>query len=191
MNARLITRCAGLAFVSALAVGAAFAGGPRVGVSINFHVPARIHAHHVHDYRSYSVGHVYFAPHRHAHVVYAFPVRGRYVPHVYCGGELVRTGYVPTYDPRYDDYRAGYADVVWDCALAPSYLGITVHARPRWADRRYRYDGDRYYARPGRYDRYDRPRYHHYHDGCDDDDDDDRGRKYRRHERRGHDRDDD
>jgi len=173
MSTRFIVRSAGIGLALALAASAASAHGPRVGVSIDIRVPARIETYHAHDYRPYTVGHVYFAPHRHAHVVYAFPVRGRYVPHVYCGGALIRTGYVPTFDPRYDDYGAGYRDVVWDGVLDPSYVGVSFHARSS------RWDASRSY----------RTYEHRYHDNrtCDHDDD----RRGHGHRQRHHGHDDD
>lgn len=57
-----------------------------------FDIPRRIHHHRRHKYRPYFEGTVYFAPHRHRHAVYQFPVRvGRgwsYREHFYCGDEL-------------------------------------------------------------------------------------------------------
>ena len=57
-----------------------------------FDIPRRIHDHRRHEFRSYFEGTVYFAPHRHRHPVYRFPVRvGRgwaYREHFYCGDEL-------------------------------------------------------------------------------------------------------
>jgi hypothetical protein len=70
-----------------------------------FVVPHRIARPHVYD--RYFSGRVYFAPHRHAHVVYAFPVYTpygvEYEPHYYCGPEL----YVEHPGYAYDsDYRS-------------------------------------------------------------------------------------
>lgn len=52
-------------------------------------VPRRIHRHHYHDYRPYFRGSVFYAPHRHHHRVYAFPVYVdgylAYPLHTYCG----------------------------------------------------------------------------------------------------------
>ncbi len=57
-----------------------------------FEIPQRIHDHRRHVYRPYFEGSVYFAPHRHRHSVYLFPVRiGRgwsFREHVYCDGDL-------------------------------------------------------------------------------------------------------
>lgn len=70
-----------------------------------FVVPHRIV--HADAYDSYFSGRVYFAPHRHVHLVYAFPVYTpygvEYDPYYYCGDELYvdRPGY--TYD---SDYRS-------------------------------------------------------------------------------------
>lgn len=108
------------------------AHGPRVGVSISINVPAHIPVYRVAAYRPYYMGQAWFRPHHHVHVVYAFPVHGVYVPHVYCGGVLVRTGYVPGYDPRYDDVAAGYGGMVWDGALSPYDVGIDLRYAPRW-----------------------------------------------------------
>jgi hypothetical protein len=57
-----------------------------------FDVPHRIRDHHRSDYRSYYEGSAYFAPHRHRHSIYQFPVRvdhgWSYREHAYCGDEL-------------------------------------------------------------------------------------------------------
>ena len=68
-----------------------------------FAVPARIGHAHVEHYRPYYQGRAYYAPHRHHHTVYDFPVRIRsgYVvrPHYYCGGDLYG-GHVAYRGPR-------------------------------------------------------------------------------------------
>lgn len=57
-----------------------------------FHVPRRIVRRQFEAYNPYFHGKIYFAPHRHRHDVYYFPVRTRfgweYRPHYYCRGEL-------------------------------------------------------------------------------------------------------
>ena len=73
--------------------------GPRAQLS--FSIPARIHRRDRHDYRPYFRGDFYYAPHRHSHVLYSFPVYGeygtRYVDRYYCDGELYRE---PRHRPR-------------------------------------------------------------------------------------------
>jgi hypothetical protein len=67
-----------------------------------FVVPHRIV--HADVYDRYFSGRVWFAPHRHAHIVYAFPVYTpygvEYEPHYYCGHEL----YVDHPGYAYDSY---------------------------------------------------------------------------------------
>ncbi len=170
--------------LAAAATVPAEAHGPRVGVSLNIHVPSRIPVYRVESYRPYYMGRVYFRPHRHVHAVYAFPVRGAYVPHVYCEGVLIRTGFVPGYDPRLDDWAAGYDDVVWDGALHPSHVGIDVRHRPHWAARRYVVE--RRYGDRDRHDheyRHDDGHRYDHDDDHDDDDGDRRGRGAHRHDR--------
>jgi hypothetical protein len=61
--------------------------------------PAVIHHHHAPAFRSHFAGSFHFAPHRHAHAIYAFPVATSYGvvyrPHVYCGGHLVAGAHLP------------------------------------------------------------------------------------------------
>jgi hypothetical protein len=60
-----------------------------------FVIPGHIGHGHAHVYRPYYHGRTFFAPHRHYHAVYYFPVYtpSGYVlrPHSYCGGSLHRT----------------------------------------------------------------------------------------------------
>jgi len=57
-----------------------------------FEIPRRIHDHRRHEFRSFFEGSVYFAPHRHRHSIYRFPVRvdhgWSYREHAYCNDEL-------------------------------------------------------------------------------------------------------
>ena len=57
-----------------------------------FDIPRRIHDHRRHEYRSFYERSVYFAPHRHRHSIYLFPVRvdrgWSYREHAYCNDEL-------------------------------------------------------------------------------------------------------
>lgn len=151
---------AALAVVLAAAAPPARADGPRVSLHLGINVPARLYVHEVESYQPYYMGQVYFAPHHHAHVVYAFPVSGRYVPHVYCNHALIRTGYVPTYDPRYDDRAAGYGAVVWDGYIDPVRVGINLrfgqhYSAPVYVQERTWIHG-RPYPPPYSYDRYAR-----------------------------------
>ncbi len=56
-----------------------------------FDIPRRIQRHHGDRYRSYFDGYAYFAPHRHRHSVYRFPVFDHgswsYRSHQYCEGD--------------------------------------------------------------------------------------------------------
>jgi hypothetical protein len=66
----------------------------------SFYVPHRIHGGYVSAYRPYYGGQFYFAPHHHIHTVYTFPAyypTGAvvYRPHVYCGGGLVASPWLP------------------------------------------------------------------------------------------------
>lgn len=69
-----------------------------------FVVPPRLTPALVYSSRPFLAGDFYFAPHRHRHVVYSFPVVvGGVVthrPHVYCGGALVRDAWIPHDDGR-------------------------------------------------------------------------------------------
>jgi hypothetical protein len=79
----------------------------RTVVRERFVVPHRLVRRHVYD--PYFSGSVYFAPHRHAHLVYAFPVYTpygvEYEPSYYCGDHLYvdHPGY--GYDPYYERRR--------------------------------------------------------------------------------------
>lgn len=57
-----------------------------------FVVPRVITEHYVDDYAPYYGGSAYFAPHRHVHEIYVFPVAvdgvWHHRPHAYCGGRL-------------------------------------------------------------------------------------------------------
>jgi hypothetical protein len=72
-----------------------------------FVVPHRLR--HVDTYDRYYSGRVYFAPHRHVHLVYAFPVYTpygvEYDPYYYCGDDLYveHPGY--SYDSHYRSRR--------------------------------------------------------------------------------------
>jgi hypothetical protein len=75
-----------------------------------YHSVARAHfavPHHIvhaETYAPYYSGRVWYAPHRHAHLVYAFPAYSpygvAYEPHYYCGHEL----YVAAPGYAYDSY---------------------------------------------------------------------------------------
>ncbi len=71
-------------------------------VPAGFIVPPRLTPSLVYASRSYLAGDFYYGPHRHRHVVYSFPVAiggaVAYRPHVYCGGALVRDGWMPDDD---------------------------------------------------------------------------------------------
>jgi hypothetical protein len=61
-------------------------------------------------YAPYYSGRVYYAPHRHAHAVYAFPVYSpygvvSYAPSYYCGPELYVAAPGYRYDPYYYDRK--------------------------------------------------------------------------------------
>ena len=68
---------------------------------LRFDIPARIHRGDFDRYRPYFQGSLYFAPHRHSHVLYSFPVYGefgmRYEDRYYCEGALYRE---PRHRPR-------------------------------------------------------------------------------------------
>jgi hypothetical protein len=68
-------------------------------------VPRRIRAREVRIYRPYYSGRVYYPRHRHAHVVYYFPVRTRYGvvyrPHEYYDGRLFLDGHVAYHGDRF------------------------------------------------------------------------------------------
>ena len=90
--------------------------GHRHGVRFErFVVPRVLRHRHARDYAAYRAGSAWYAPHRHAHRVYYFPVRLRgtwvYEPHFYCGRELfIDRGY--RYRDRYGrDPVRGYLDV--------------------------------------------------------------------------------
>jgi hypothetical protein len=177
MNRRAMLSSAFAAGVLLTSAAPALAHGPHVSVSIGIHVPPHIASQHVVTYRPYYMGHVWFRPHRHVHTVYAFPVRGAFVPHVYCGGVLVSTGSIPGYDPRFDDRAAGYDAVVWDGPLHPSHPGFgprfapgVVYRERRYGDGSYRvcegHDGRRVHRGDGR----GLGRRHGHGDGCGDDD---------------------
>lgn len=72
----------------------------------HFEVPRAIHSHYVRTYRPYYYGRTYYAPHRHHHVVYRFPVYGVYeqpvyYPYAYCGDELFARGVFTERGPRF------------------------------------------------------------------------------------------
>lgn len=75
----------------------------------HFAVPRHIVHHDVYRYDPYYAGSAYFAPHRHAHVVYAFPVYTAYdvsyEPHYYCDDELYVERAGRYYDDRYSHRR--------------------------------------------------------------------------------------
>ena len=62
------------------------------------------------SYAPYYSGRVYYAPHHHAHAVYAFPVYSpygvvSYDPYYYCGPELYVAAPGYRYDPYYYDRK--------------------------------------------------------------------------------------
>ncbi len=107
-----------------------------------------------------------------------------YRPYTYCGEHLVRSAYIPWFDPRHDDLRLGYRAPVFD---GPAYRAGYLHRgyferhHADHARRAVRYH-DRY---DDRYDRRHDDR-HERHDGRHGDRDD-----RRRGRGRGHDRHDD
>jgi hypothetical protein len=130
-------------------------------------VPRTIHRAHVNSFRSFSRGTSYYAPHRHHHAVYHFPVyagsRVVYRPYYYCNDALFIGGGVPV--PR----------IVVSAGPGPYYYAPGPYppppAPPSRCDHRYArsYDDrhDRYddHGRHG-HDRHD----NHGHDRYDDDD---------------------
>jgi hypothetical protein len=74
-------------------------------------VPARIHRRQVAAYRPYYGGEVFFAPHRHYHAVYYFPVQTRrgivYRPEFYCGGGRY-TGNHVAYHGEHVSFRVSF-----------------------------------------------------------------------------------
>lgn len=73
-------------------------------VDLEFRVPARIHRREIDLYRPYFRSRTYYAPHRHDHLVYDFPVRTRrgyvYSPHRYCDGRLFTGGRIEFHGRR-------------------------------------------------------------------------------------------
>lgn len=128
-------------FAAAFAATPALAGGPRISIGVEFQVPARLEVRARHH--AYRVGHAWFGPHAHAHVIYAFPVRTAfgvaYRPFTYCDDRLVRSDFVPGFDPRYDDLRIGYELPVFDGpAYFAGYLAPEYYDAP-WRGGRHRH----------------------------------------------------
>ena len=71
----------------------------------SFRAPRRIRQRQRHEYRRFYRGSVYYAPHRHRHSVYGFPVYSRiglsYPSHFYCGSRLFVGGSIGFYGPRF------------------------------------------------------------------------------------------
>lgn len=69
-----------------------------------FVVPRAIHRHERRQFLRYGYGESWFAPHRHSHAVYYFPVQRRhgwiYEPHFYCGDRLFVGNHVHFAGPR-------------------------------------------------------------------------------------------
>lgn len=70
-----------------------------------FVVPRSIHTYRVRSYRPYYYGRVYYAPHRHYHTLYSFPVYGYgepiYYPYAYCGDSLFARGVFTAGGPHF------------------------------------------------------------------------------------------
>ncbi len=73
-----------------------------------FVVPKAIHPHHAKLYKPYFHSNVYYAPHRHHHAIYYFPVYSYgvpvYQPYAYCGSEVYASGYLAFGSPRFGLY---------------------------------------------------------------------------------------
>lgn len=160
-------------------------------------IPERIHDHHRRHLEVFFGGHTYYAPHRHQHVVYRYPVwvgpEVYYRPYTYCGDRLfTRVDVRPRLwvdwghgsHGAWCGHHRGYYPNRHDCFRGRGWQGKSNHGRHD----AYRHHGrdDRYDER-ARYDRRDRYEHRRYREHDRDDDDDDRGRK-RKH---GRDRDDD
>jgi hypothetical protein len=142
------------------------------------HVPLALHHQHLRHLEVFFGGNVYYAPHRHLHASYAFPVwldgAVVYQPYAYCGGRLFAPPRVrPALWREWASPRAahwcgrhrGYYPSVHGCfhhgGSRHSYdRGRTYHDRRDWNLRyrddrrdRYRHDSDRGRERGHRHDR--------------------------------------
>lgn len=141
-------------------------------------IPDRIERHHQRHLEVFFGGREYYGPHRHHHVTYRFPVwvggLVDYRPYVYCGDHLFeRTISRPRFWTDWGQAPHG--------AWCSHHGGYYPHAhacfRPRFEERRHRYDYNPRYDRRSYDRRYDRYRDHRCDDRCD-------HRRERRHDRR-------